>query len=398
MLSFPVRIRDLVHGFVHLTRLEETTIDHELFQRLRRIAQNDLASHVYPSLNVTRFEHSLGTLCVAGKMAENLKNTPSGLYDAYLKACGLDDDGLQQSIRLYALLHDIGHMPLSHVFETAFGDFVTENRSGDEEQIVIEEIERWTDTKGYSKIHEAYGAKFSEKIIEDAKVEEPIKSTVLRLLTEKQIPREDPLIVIKKMIDSDIDADRIDSTARDGLLAGGEFGRYDIARLTTAPRVIENGSTWELAYSHKAIGPIETLLLERCRTHTWIHFHHRAVASKAAARIVIATLIKNNIINPDSFSTTNLKNLIFYDDFWLWSLIRSHELGSEPYDSARKALLTRDKKRAVPLWKNRFEYKDAQQMLYDKARRREIKVNELNREYEKTLYDSRLLSHFNPKS
>jgi hypothetical protein len=60
-LSYHVSIRDLLHGSVALTSFEVAVVNHCFFQRLRTIRQNDVASFVYPSLNVTRFEHSLGT-------------------------------------------------------------------------------------------------------------------------------------------------------------------------------------------------------------------------------------------------------------------------------------------------------------------------------------------------
>ena len=120
-LQYELRIRDLVHGFVYLTSLEVRVINHPLFQRLRQVRQNDVAYTVYPSLNTSRFEHSLGCASVAGRMAINIvRSRQWGAYERELK---LDQADFEQLCRLYALLHDVGHLPLSHLFEIALEDW-----------------------------------------------------------------------------------------------------------------------------------------------------------------------------------------------------------------------------------------------------------------------------------
>lgn len=54
-------IRDLVHGYVYLTKFDLTLIDTPEFQRLKDIRQLT-CQNVYPSARHTRFEHSLGVL------------------------------------------------------------------------------------------------------------------------------------------------------------------------------------------------------------------------------------------------------------------------------------------------------------------------------------------------
>ncbi|MCE5252156.1 HD domain-containing protein, partial [bacterium] len=96
-------IRDPIHGFIGISELERKIIDTEIFQRLRRIKQLALAYLVYPGALHTRFEHSLGVLNIAGKIAEKLFN------EGVIK----NQDNVQ-IIRLAALLHDLGHGPFSH--------------------------------------------------------------------------------------------------------------------------------------------------------------------------------------------------------------------------------------------------------------------------------------------
>src|SRR3989338_2299066 len=203
MLDYVLRIRDLVHGTILFTKEEATLINHPYFQRLRHIRQNDVAFYVYPSMNTSRFEHTLGVCRVAGMMAETLTKSPKWRdYKRELKrktGIGTEKEFVELC-RFYALLHDIGHFPLSHLFEYAMEDWAE-----DYTQI----IEEWTGVRGFKKLHEALGA----------------------VIAKKDFPPTDPLYVAKSVIDSPIDADRIDFTQRDGILAGGDYGHYDTRRL-----------------------------------------------------------------------------------------------------------------------------------------------------------------------
>lgn len=130
MLNYVLRIRDLVHGTILFTSEELELIDHPYFQRLRQIKQNDVAFYVYPSVNTSRFEHVLGVCRVAGMMAEAL--TRSQKWDDYLrelkKETGINSaEDFVKLCRLYALLHDIGHLPLSHLFEHAVESWSEKN-------------------------------------------------------------------------------------------------------------------------------------------------------------------------------------------------------------------------------------------------------------------------------
>ena len=92
MLSFSKWIRDPLYGFVGLTETEVKLLDTPPLQRLRRIKQLANAHLVYPSAMHTRFEHSLGVMHIAGRMAEQLQ-----FNDEDVKA-----------VRYAGLLHDVG--------------------------------------------------------------------------------------------------------------------------------------------------------------------------------------------------------------------------------------------------------------------------------------------------
>src|SRR5712692_1958986 len=104
-LKYVAEIRDPIHGYIKITKEERELIDSIFVQRLRRIHQLAGAYLVYPGGIHSRFEHALGTMHVAGLVAESI----AGETD-------LDPDIIQE-IRVAALLHDVGHGPFSHLFE-----------------------------------------------------------------------------------------------------------------------------------------------------------------------------------------------------------------------------------------------------------------------------------------
>jgi len=101
-------IRDAVHGDLDFTDDELAVIDTETFQRLRQIKQLGASSLVYPSAVHTRFEHSLGTCGVAKRMVAHIRRNCGE------QAISAEDERL---IGIYALVHDITHIPFGHTIE-----------------------------------------------------------------------------------------------------------------------------------------------------------------------------------------------------------------------------------------------------------------------------------------
>lgn len=370
MLRYPFKVRDILHKFVYLTEPERRLIDKPIFQRLRFIAQNDVASKVYPSLNTSRFEHSLGTAFVAGKIADNIllnfaRNGDNKFKREFLSECGFrNEDEFTETVRVYGLVHDIGHLPLSHLFEMAFEDFAATR------DLYIEDAcEEWFHIPGFRMLHEACAAYIIGFVLEGTGLNKWVRDKVIKLVTQKDFDLADILFPIKKIIDSEVDADRIDATARDGLQAGGEYGNYDIERICASFNIIRNGEYWDIGYSYKAENCLESLLFERYRTFTWIHFHHRVIAIKTAARVVINALLTTGGIKPDLFRKAILAER---DDLWLWGLIRSFKPSNDAEEAAKELLVKRDKENSFVLWKNREEYRDIQDALLKKAGLRKV--------------------------
>ncbi|KAM9792690.1 deoxynucleoside triphosphate triphosphohydrolase SAMHD1-like [Neosynchiropus ocellatus] len=101
---------DSIHGLVKLHPRLVKIIDTPEFQRLRNIKQLGGAHFVYPGATHNRFQHSIGTCYLAGKLARRLQ-TEQGL--------GITEEDVL-CVEIAALCHDLGHGPFSHLFDQQF--------------------------------------------------------------------------------------------------------------------------------------------------------------------------------------------------------------------------------------------------------------------------------------
>ena len=177
-------IRDPIYGFIHPSPTELKIINTEILQRLRRIKQLGMAYLAYPGANHTRFDHSLGVLHVASKMAAHLL-----------------PEEQRRLVGMAALLHDVGHGPFSHISEDL--------------------LEKYSEIPGSKdKIHEVITA--------DIIRSDPQLSTILSEDDRKAILSllkgdHAPLSIMSEIISGPIDADKMDYLLRDSYFCGVKY-------------------------------------------------------------------------------------------------------------------------------------------------------------------------------
>ncbi len=115
-------LADPIYGYIQFTVplgspqdecTEKDLIDTAWMQRLRRVHQLQSSFWVFPSGEHSRFQHSLGTMHMAGRFADRLY--PS-LKAAFRRQCP-SQPYVKALLRVTGLLHDIGHGPFSHFYD-----------------------------------------------------------------------------------------------------------------------------------------------------------------------------------------------------------------------------------------------------------------------------------------
>ena len=205
-------IRDPIYYDIYIKGSEVSLIDTLEFQRLRNIKQTGLTYMVYPSATHTRFEHSIGTMHIAGEVSKGLEGIDSHL------------------IRIAALLHDIGHPPFSHSLEI----------------------------KGYN--HEYY----TRKKIKRLDIENYSPKEVIDVLQYRGPEGS--------LIGGDIDVDRIDYLLRDSYHTGVAYGSIDYNRLIRCMVLFEDTKP-KLGILEKGIVAAESLLIARYQMYSSVYMH-----------------------------------------------------------------------------------------------------------------------------
>jgi HD superfamily phosphohydrolase len=205
------RIRDPVHGLIVFRAnppQEAKSVDQlawELlatpeFQRLRRIRQLGVAEYVFPSATHTRFAHSIGVFNTARALVSIIKREIGERYDPQRAEVAI----------IAALLHDIGHGPFSHAFET----------------IVGRRHEEWTADIILSPEGKV------RRLLEDFRADGSFCEDVARLLKAQE-----PTDIYHAVVSSSFDADRLDYLRRDRLMTGSGAGAIDFDWLMEHIRV-----------------------------------------------------------------------------------------------------------------------------------------------------------------
>ena len=103
--------RDPIHGFISISSDEQKIIDSPMFQRMRNIKQLSLGHYAYHGSEHSRFGHMIGAMHLAERVYHSITNNSE-------KHGGVKLDEIDlKTLRISALLHDIGHSPFSHSLE-----------------------------------------------------------------------------------------------------------------------------------------------------------------------------------------------------------------------------------------------------------------------------------------
>lgn len=226
---------DPLHGAIRLDRQDPAEalaidlIDSAPFQRLRRIRQLGPAFLTFHGAESSRFTHSLGVLAVSRMALGQLER--------------LDPSLARHRDVLYAaaLLHDVGHGPLSHSGEEMFG-LQHETWSG---RLIRDHPD------------------LRDRLERDA----PGRAARVADLLEHG---HHPCRAIKALVSSQLDCDRLDYLLRDSYSTGTRYGQLDLERIIASLTLAPDG---DLALHPRGLMAVEHYLVVRHLMYRSVYNH-----------------------------------------------------------------------------------------------------------------------------
>jgi HD superfamily phosphohydrolase len=280
------RIRDPLHDLVefrtedHLEDLLWKVVQTRPFQRLRRVKQLGFSELVYPGATHSRFAHSIGAFHLARSLMKIVKkfDPSNNPREGYAIAA--------------ALVHDVGHGPFSHTFESV-GERLQFELVSDHENV-------------------------TEKLVRQGEI-----SDVLRELGTGAA--DDIADIIRKrgrktvhnaVVSSQFDADRLDYMQRDRLMTGTKHSAIDftwlianleLGEVKTGVDKSDAGSVTTFILNHKAAQAAEAYVLGLFQLYQTVYFHKATRSAQAIFTELLSQVIK--LVRDSSSTMTGLPDI-----------------------------------------------------------------------------------------
>ncbi len=223
-------LRDPIHGYIHVQyQVIWDCLNAREFQRLHRIHQLGGVFQVYHTAEHSRFAHSLGVYEICRRMVYENDDINQALTES---------EKIQ--VMCAGLLHDLGHGPYSHFFES-IQDISHEKRTV---QLILDKN---------TEIHQAL-------IKENKELPQQIASI---------IEHRHPKTMLNQMISSQLDADRMDYLLRDAYETGTSYGTFDLERILRTMRVKDS----LLCMKESGMHSVEDYIMARYHMYWQVYLH-----------------------------------------------------------------------------------------------------------------------------
>lgn len=258
-------LRDPVHGLISFAgareRLLMRLMDTKEVQRLRRIRALGLASLAFPGGEHSRFAHAIGSAYVMRRYLERVWDL-SGELDASERI----DDQTELIALCAALLHDLGHGPYSHTFETLLPN-------ARRHELWTSQILLDPDTEVHAVLRELdpQAPKIVDRLIHGAH----------------------PIGHLSRAVSGTFDVDRCDYLLRDSHMTGVRYGTLDLdwllqsLRLHRAPGAAQTSLAVD---GEKGLTAVEGFFLARLHMYRQVYLHKAVRAAEVMVRALFARL------------------------------------------------------------------------------------------------------------
>lgn len=307
--AFPKTFTDPVLGPIELFEWEVMMLDSPLLQRLRGIRQLGMGHAVYNSAVHDRLSHCLGVVEVATRMIQGLEKNAH-----YRRTYGFAKDpdlfipaqNERFSIRLAALLHDIGHSAFSHATES-----LVKERAGAEMDEFFNILRNTFDGVLNIKTSEAMAvltvlSNPLKNIFEHPRFSIPFnpKDELAQTIAARILGSRSYLAVpyLTGIISGPVDADKLDYMARDSYFTGLPIG-LDVNRLISKLEIITitpenvldeglrkraqestNQRLYQLGISLSGLTAYEQMIVGRVLLYDRVYYHHKVRCGEAMMR------------------------------------------------------------------------------------------------------------------
>jgi len=301
----PVKIiRDLVHGYINLTRFDLKIIDTVPFQRLSDVRQLT-CQHVYPAARHTRFEHSLGVQEMMRNAIKHLNRNGILGKTPQKEDPLLISDSLEFNASVAALLHDVGHCPFSHMGEIEFNkkevldELIHEVEKHEQLKSRTELLNKLKYGNKVGSVHEQLSCiiilrkytdllssldKVARKDEDSCFIETDFELIIRSILgieydvsTTAAFDNNKEKNVVVRLLNSPIfDVDKLDYIMRDSHLTGIGTPKIDTQRLF---RNMYLDGQYSIVFTSKAVPSLQNMIDARDGLYLYVYNHHAVVYS-----------------------------------------------------------------------------------------------------------------------
>lgn len=230
-------------------------------QRLRRIRALGLASLAFPGGEHSRFAHAVGSAYVMRRYLERVWDLSHVLSPA--ERLDVPTEGVALAA---ALLHDLGHGPYSHTFETLVPG--------------ARRHEAWTSQILLDPDTEV------NAVLRDFDAEAPA-------MVDRLIHGQHPIDHLSRAVSGTFDVDRCDYLLRDSHMTGVRYGTLDLDWLLQSLRLHrdEGAAAASLAVDgEKGLTAVEGFFLARLHMYRQVYLHKAVRAAEVMVRALFARL------------------------------------------------------------------------------------------------------------
>jgi hypothetical protein len=312
----------------------ETTVVEVLrspeLQRLRRIRQLGLAHLVFPGAEHSRLVHSLGAAHLAIRFSHHLSESAQEFLAPFLQP----DESVIRDLALAALFHDLGHGPLSHVWEREIVGPAFDRRAwcaslGLQYESEFERL-KWHELVGQAILASETGTLHQLLEQQEAGTTERVRMLLMGDYYLQYFPR---------LLASDVDVDRCDFVLRDAMQAGVAYGNYDLAWLIATTTIgTVDGSRLVMGFDkRKAPRVIEQFLIARRALYDTVYQHKTVRAAEGMIGLLLRRL--KEYVKKEGWPLSNsrqfqpfrsviegkpisVSDALGLDDYLLWVLIQ----------------------------------------------------------------------------